>query len=82
MEVLIQTRRFVNEVMEAYAAQFDNDFQTFFNTRAQELVPRGLAALVMFVVPDGSPLVNNAVGSFYNTFGSCLLELAKMLSVE
>lgn len=78
VEGSIQTRRFVNEVMEAYAAQFNNDFQTFLNTRAQELVPGGLAALVVFAVPDGIPLVNNAAGLFYNTFGSCLVELAKM----
>lgn len=82
VEGSIQTRRFVNEVMEAYAAQFNNDFQTFLNTRAQELVPGGLAALVVFSVPDGIPLVNNAAGSFYNTFGYCLVELAKMVSAE
>lgn len=82
VEGSIQTRRFVNEVMEAYAAQFNNDFQTFLNTRAQELVPGGLAALVVFSVPDGIPLVNNAAGAFYNTFGSCLVELGKMVSAE
>ncbi|KAK6255774.1 hypothetical protein SCA6_017079 [Theobroma cacao] len=65
------------EVAKAFAAQFENDMETFLNARAEELASGGLMVLVMGGIPDGISLCQTSIGKFYDFFGSCLLNLAK-----
>ncbi|KAK9217904.1 hypothetical protein WN943_006534 [Citrus x changshan-huyou] len=74
----IRNKRFVNEVAEAYSAQFKNDIESFLNARAQELVAGGLMFILIVAVPDGIPLSQTTLGVFYDVFGSCLMDMAKM----
>ncbi|KDO37885.1 hypothetical protein CISIN_1g036170mg, partial [Citrus sinensis] len=61
----IQGKRFVKEVAEAYSTQFKKDIESFLNARAQELVAGGLMSQTTF-------------GIFFDVFGSCLMDMAKM----
>ncbi|KAH9751783.1 putative S-adenosylmethionine-dependent methyltransferase [Citrus sinensis] len=74
----IRNKRFVNEVAEAYSAQFKNDIESLLNARAQELVAGGLMFILIVAVPDGIPLSQTTLGVFYDVFGSCLMDMAKM----
>lgn len=74
----IRNKRFVKEVAEAYSAQFKNDIESFLNARAQELVAGGLMFILIAAVPDGIPMSRTTFGIFYDVFGSCLMDMAKM----
>ncbi|KAJ4707001.1 S-adenosylmethionine-dependent methyltransferase [Melia azedarach] len=69
---------FVKEVATAYSAQFSNDFESFFNARAEEIVPGGLMLILIAVRPDGIPMSKNPEGIHYDFLGCCLYDLAKM----
>ncbi|KAJ4707002.1 S-adenosylmethionine-dependent methyltransferase [Melia azedarach] len=69
---------FVKEVATAYSAQFSNDFESFFNARAEEIVPGGLMLILIAIRPDGIPMSKNLEGIHYDFLGSCLYDLAKM----
>ncbi|KAH9751513.1 putative S-adenosylmethionine-dependent methyltransferase [Citrus sinensis] len=64
----IQGKRFVKEVAEAYSTQFKKDIESFLNARAQELVAGGLMSQTTF-------------GIFFDVFGSCLMDMAKMVRI-
>ncbi|XVF71525.1 hypothetical protein PTKIN_Ptkin12aG0044900 [Pterospermum kingtungense] len=64
-----------NEVAKAFAAQFENDMETFFNARADELVGGGLMVILTGGIPDGVALSQTSIGKFYDLFGSCLVDL-------
>ena len=63
----IRGKRFVKEVAEAYSTQFKKDIESFLNARAQELVAGGMS--------------QTAFGIFYDVFGSCLVDMAKMVRI-
>ncbi|XVF20687.1 hypothetical protein REPUB_Repub12eG0023500 [Reevesia pubescens] len=65
------------EVAKAFEAQFENDMETFFNARAEELVGGGLMVILTGGVPDGVALSQTTIGKFYDFFGSCLVDLTK-----
>ena len=77
----IRNKRFVKEVAEAYSAQFKNDIESYLNARAQELVAGGLMFILIVVVPEGIPLSQTIFGIFYDVFGSCLMDMAKMVRI-
>lgn len=77
----IQCTGLVKEVTEAYAAQFNNDMESFLNARAQELVGGGLMVIVISILPNGIPMVKTAEGKIYDLLGSCLIDLAKMVRI-
>ncbi|XP_022770009.1 probable S-adenosylmethionine-dependent methyltransferase At5g38780 [Durio zibethinus] len=65
------------EVTKAFAAQFENDMETFLNARAEELVGGGLMVILVGGIPDGIALSQTAIGKFYEFFGTCLVDLTK-----
>lgn len=69
----------VKGVAEAYSARFRNDVEAFLNARTPEVVPGGLIVILISAVPDGIPFPKTAAGVLYDVFGSCLVDMAKMV---
>ncbi|KAF2312954.1 hypothetical protein GH714_002078 [Hevea brasiliensis] len=68
-------------VVEAFAAQFAKDMGTFFDARAKELVEGSMMVLTMPSTPDGIPLSNVPIGILLNHLESCLVDLAKEVTL-
>lgn len=76
----IQCTGSVKGVTEAYATQFENDTVSFLDARAEDIVPGGLMVILTLAMPDGIPMSETANGVLYDVLGSCLNDLAKMVS--
>ncbi|XP_060669159.1 loganic acid O-methyltransferase-like [Ziziphus jujuba] len=64
------------EVMEAYAAQYAKDWETFLCARAHDVAVGGLMALLVPVVPDEVDLSSETLtGGDFLIFESCLIEM-------
>ncbi|KAF7827713.1 putative S-adenosylmethionine-dependent methyltransferase At5g37990 [Senna tora] len=67
------------EVREAYEAQFKEDFESFLDARAQEVIGNGLMALQLATTPDmiveSSDIDPNIV---FELLGSSLMDMAKV----
>ncbi|XP_061989021.1 loganic acid O-methyltransferase-like [Rosa rugosa] len=72
------------EVSEAYSFQFANDFKSFLDARAQEVVPGGLMVLLISGRPDGTLPQQYSLGPLYDPVESCLLDMVDegLLSVD
>ncbi|CAI9777652.1 unnamed protein product [Fraxinus pennsylvanica] len=66
-----------NEVINAYAAQYAKDFNSFLKARAEELVSGGLMALLIGVEPNPTKNVSSISLPSFELLGSCLMDLAK-----
>ncbi|KAF9623043.1 hypothetical protein IFM89_036179, partial [Coptis chinensis] len=66
-----------DEVIEAYAAQFAKDMNSFLKARAEELVPGGLMALLLIASPDKIPSPKSVLFRLFYLMGSCLMDMAK-----
>ncbi|KAG8367056.1 hypothetical protein BUALT_Bualt16G0032700 [Buddleja alternifolia] len=62
-----------NDVVNAYAAQFENDMDIFLRARAEEIVPGGMVVILMPGAMDEVPM--NDVGMVFTFFGSILMEM-------
>ncbi|KAF8398923.1 hypothetical protein HHK36_014788 [Tetracentron sinense] len=63
-----------NEVVEAYSTQFHKDIEDFLYARSQELVSRGLLALIMPSFPNRTPLSQSFLP--IHLLGSSLMDMA------
>ncbi|KAL5706687.1 gibberellin A4 carboxyl methyltransferase [Ranunculus cassubicifolius] len=66
-----------NKLLEAYSSQFGQDFQSFLNTRAQEIAPGGLMALLIPVVPNGTLPSVSFICLLYELLGFSLMDMAQ-----
>ncbi|KAF9598981.1 hypothetical protein IFM89_033326 [Coptis chinensis] len=66
-----------DEVIEAYAAQFAKDMNSFLKARAEELVPGGLMALLLIASPDKIHSPKLVLFRLFDLMGSCLMDMAK-----
>ncbi|XP_030973393.1 probable S-adenosylmethionine-dependent methyltransferase At5g37990, partial [Quercus lobata] len=66
------------EVVDAYATQFAKDIELFLFARAQELVFRGLLAVILPVAPDVTSNSDTFTGTKLDLLGYCLMDMAKM----
>lgn len=65
------------EVVKAYAGQFDEDMERFLDARAKEMVSGGMLVMIMSGIPKWMPYSYIPNGMTYDTMATCLLELAK-----
>ncbi|KAK2972962.1 hypothetical protein RJ640_022019 [Escallonia rubra] len=65
------------EVREAYYSLFRNDWKSFLNARAEELVEGGLMAIQLPGVPHGAVPSQTGAGLLLELLGSCLDDMAK-----
>ncbi|KAF9621128.1 hypothetical protein IFM89_016622 [Coptis chinensis] len=65
-----------NGALEAYQTQFRKDMMSFLNARAQELVPDGLMALLIALVPNGTTPPESFICLLYELLGSSLMDMA------
>ena len=70
------------EVVEAYATQFAKDIDSFLFARAQELVVGGLLALFIPAIPDVMSNSDTFIGTELDLLGSCLMDMAKVVSLQ
>ncbi|XVF43435.1 hypothetical protein PTKIN_Ptkin02bG0039900 [Pterospermum kingtungense] len=70
------------EVLNAYAAQFAEDLDSFLNARAQEIVSGGMMVIVGSSIPDGMPHSQIANGLMYNSMASILMGMVKTGSIS
>ncbi|KAJ4821912.1 hypothetical protein Tsubulata_017059 [Turnera subulata] len=63
------------EVVKAYSAQFQRDMEQFLNARGREIVGGGLLIFTLLGVPDGGLFSQNYSGLFFDTLGSCLVDM-------
>ncbi|KAI3992196.1 hypothetical protein MKX01_038275 [Papaver californicum] len=70
-----------NEVLQAYSSQYVTDMEAFLMSRAHEVVCGGLMFLVIPGVTDGRK-GSQTGGGFFDVLGSCLVEMAKMGTVD
>ena len=68
------------EVVDAYATQFAKDIESFLFARAQELVFRGLLAVILPVALDVMSNSDTFTGTELDLLGYCLMDMAKMVS--
>ncbi|KAJ4841373.1 hypothetical protein Tsubulata_033356, partial [Turnera subulata] len=68
---------FAKEVAKAYAAQFQNDMESFLNSRAQELVGGGLLILTVAGLPRGTVCSQTYHGINNDVLGCCLKDMAQ-----
>lgn len=70
------------EVMEAYAAQYAKDWETFLCARAHDVAVGGLMALLVPVVPDEVDLSSETLtGGDFLIFESCLIEMVMAVRI-
>ncbi|XP_048318959.2 loganic acid O-methyltransferase-like [Ziziphus jujuba] len=65
------------EVVKAYAGQFDEDMGRFLDARAKEMVSGGMLVMIMSGIPKGMPYSFIPNGMMYDSMATSLLELAK-----
>ncbi|KAF7827710.1 putative S-adenosylmethionine-dependent methyltransferase At5g37990 [Senna tora] len=67
------------EVRDAYEAQFKEDFESFLDARAQEVVGNGLMALQIATAPDHMAIESSDIdpARVFELLGSSLMDLAK-----
>ncbi|XP_073057660.1 loganic acid O-methyltransferase-like [Primulina eburnea] len=65
-----------NEVVGAYAAQFDEDMDVFLNARGEEIVKGGMIVIIMPGVPDGGTVTHD-VGVAFSFLESILIDMVK-----
>lgn len=71
------------EVRDAYAAQYARDMDAFFSARGDELVAGGIMVLALIGFRDGYVLASDSrMGEAFDFLGSCLYDLAKMVSAS
>lgn len=68
-------------VVEAFAAQFAKDLGMFLEAREKELVEGSMMVLILPSSPDGIPFSDVPTGVLFNHLGSCLVDLAKEVSL-
>lgn len=68
-------------VVEAFAAQFAKDLGMFLDAREKELVEGSMMVLILPSSPDGIPFSDVPTGVLFNHLGSCLVDLAKEVSL-
>jgi indole-3-acetate O-methyltransferase len=78
---IIQCSGTAKEVAKAYSAQFKTDMDNFLNARAQEIIGGGLMVIIILGLPDGILLSQTVAGKSYELFGSCLIDMAKLVSI-
>ncbi|XP_060669680.1 loganic acid O-methyltransferase-like [Ziziphus jujuba] len=66
------------DVMEAYAAQYDKDWNTFLCARAQDVVVGGLMALSVPAVSDVKLSLDTHTGRNFLILESCLTDMTKL----
>jgi len=76
----IQCSGTAKEVAKAYSAQFKADMDNFLNARAQEIIGGGLMVIIISGLPDGILMSQTVVGICIELFGSCLIDMAKLVS--
>ncbi|KAK2987310.1 hypothetical protein RJ640_006398 [Escallonia rubra] len=69
------------EVREAYYSQFKNDWTSFLDARAEELVEGGLMAIQLPGVPHGAVPSQTGAGMLLELLSSCLDDMAKRVIV-
>nr|XP_027099201.1 farnesoic acid carboxyl-O-methyltransferase-like [Coffea arabica] len=65
-----------DEVVNAYAAQFEKDMGIFLNARAKEIVPEGMIVLIIPGIPDEVHPSELPAGILFNFLGSSLVDRA------
>lgn len=65
-----------DEVVNAYAAQFEKDMGIFLNARAKEIVPEGMIVLIIPGIPDEVHPSELPAGILFNFLGSSLVDMA------
>jgi indole-3-acetate O-methyltransferase len=53
----------------------------FLNARAQEIIGGGLMVIITLGLPDGILMSQTGAGIFNDFFGSCLIDMAKVVSI-
>ncbi|XP_038679145.1 loganic acid O-methyltransferase-like [Tripterygium wilfordii] len=67
-----------DEVVEAYSAQFEQDMETFFKARAQEIVHGGLMTIFAPARPNGKTTHSeSSVNLCFYLLGCCLMDMAQ-----
>ncbi|PIN13551.1 Loganate O-methyltransferase [Handroanthus impetiginosus] len=66
------------EVKEAYAAQYEEDFGGVLKARGDELVDGGLIVLVVLGFGDGVDSSESSIGIAFEILGSCLEDMAML----
>ncbi|KAF5750094.1 S-adenosylmethionine-dependent methyltransferase [Tripterygium wilfordii] len=66
-----------DEVVRAYASQFDKDAEKFLKARADELVPGGMLVITMPGIRDGMPCIETPIGLMHDFMGSIFMDMAK-----
>ncbi|XP_073146408.1 loganic acid O-methyltransferase-like [Henckelia pumila] len=69
-----------DEVVGAYAAQFEEDMDMFLNARGEEILKGGMIVIIMPGVPDG--IVEHDVGIAFSFLESILLDMVKEGLIE
>jgi hypothetical protein len=67
------------EVVDAYAAQYAMDMESFLCARAEELVVGGLMLLLISAVPDVILSSNFTICTHIELLESCLMDMGKMV---
>ncbi|KAJ0098467.1 hypothetical protein Patl1_21386 [Pistacia atlantica] len=57
--------------------QYNQDMESFFNARAQELVAGGLMVIALSGLPNDIPMSKTTEGTIYNLLGSCLIQMVE-----
>ncbi|KAL3502064.1 hypothetical protein ACH5RR_036513 [Cinchona calisaya] len=65
-----------NEVVNAYASQFEKNMESFLKARATEIVSGGVVVIIMPGIPAGVRYSELPIGILFNFIGSCLLDMA------
>jgi len=77
---IIQCSGTAKEVAKAYSAEFKTDMDNFLNARAQEIIGGRLMVIIIAGLPDGILMSQTGAGIFNDFFGSCLIDMAKIVS--
>ncbi|CAK9177073.1 LAMT/FAMT [Ilex paraguariensis] len=64
-----------DEVMSAYAAQFEKDMEIFLNARAKEIIDGGMMVIIMPGLPDDIHHSELPAGILFNFLGSSLMDM-------